>query len=130
MSFDELADINKKALFVSFLNKILQNIQGINYVAINDPAEFKDIDRLLITKQENTQIITDMMEDFLKFYNKNELSFYDRHRLKAYIMTFIKNLCASTNHAFVKKRQDKTIYIDGVGHRRTYQYYSIINKIE
>ena len=120
--------VSKYNTALSFFNKILENMNGDKHVPIDDLAQFKDIDRYQII---NKNILTDeAINDILKVYSKNDIHYHDRKRIKNYILTICRILCASIDHKFNYKQEDSYFVIDGQPCRKTTYIYSIVKNIK
>jgi len=96
-------DIKKKLnnptdVLLEILNKIYKNIKHNR--RIENLSWFINVNREDIIKECNENIINEMEEDILKHFNRANICWYQRKRIKNYILCFIVNACAVLGYKF------------------------------
>ena len=80
----------KKQILLKLLNKILEILkrQGINEI-----TDFNNIPLDDILNIENVNNLFDMESEILQIYNKKDINWYNRKKVKNYLLTFISKAC-------------------------------------
>ena len=82
---------------LKFVNIILTNM---GKSAITDLTHFKDIDRDDIIKKENYDSFSIMTNEIFECFNRVVCRYYDRNKIKNYMLTLLRKLCEEMGFSF------------------------------
>jgi len=113
-------DMYKKQIALKFVNRILRNLGRHE---INELSEFKNINKLEITKNDNITIVSDLENEIYKTFGKHECGYYRRSLTCKHLITMLRGMCKNLGYKFLGKRRFDT------KRNVTYHIYSIVNSV-
>jgi hypothetical protein len=110
----------KEKLLLKMINKILENSEKETITKLTD---FKNINREDIISQ--SKIYEKMEHKLFKVFDKKECGWYQRIKIKNYILSFLKKAVGSIGYEFISEQKELPIKIDGVNYRKAFTFYTI-----
>lgn len=109
---------DKYKVVLSFINKILENLKKDK---IHDLRDFKNIDRDDIISDINKKTFDDMKDIIFEHFSKQRCGWYERSKIKNYILSIIRRMCKDIGLMFKYVKKD----ISNGNYHKSHLFYSI-----
>jgi hypothetical protein len=112
----------KLNVLVNVLNNILDNMQKSQITKL---TEFNNIKKKDLICNTNKQIIEQNYAYIFKYFKKTSCQFYQRNKIKNYIITLLKEMCKDVGYIFKSSIIVDVIEFNGEKYKKKTTYYSI-----
>lgn len=110
----------RRDIFLTLINKILEHVKLPTITKLTD---FIDVERDLLVQDSISNIINTMEQELYLFFSKNASS--HKKKSKKYTLNCLKNFAKQSNLAFVYKKRDSSVTINGLNYRRIVYVYTL-----